>query len=247
MSPILKQIYVLPLTFFILTNVYFFLTNPVSTTFAVLITNSVFAALLIFHPWVFCQCQYISFMLFCSRLVKEFLGIELPSDVEADNFNELFTSFSLWIFEASFWILVLMLAIIVLLQIANSLVDSDFDAGASSPGLPSAKILELPTLQFSSYQEKNQSCVENECSICLEAFESQDNINTLHNCQHIYHPECINKWLTEHKNCPYCRAEAYKKDSVIHINERPTAEDNLHDLDSFMSATGFTFSLVPTI
>lgn len=253
MPSIFKQIYILPLASYVLATAYFFLVNPITANTAVLLANSLFAALLIFHPWAFCQCQYISFMLFCSRVIKEFMGIALPSDIEIDSLNELFINFSLWIFEAAFWLLVLMLAIIVLLQIANTLSDSDLDAGASSPTLPSAKIIELPTLQFSNYQEKmqiNQSCVENECSICLEAFESQDNINTLHNCQHIYHPECIKKWLIEHKNCPYCRTDVYKKDAVINIDDEEgiqAAQENNSDLNNFIVATGFSFSLLPTI
>jgi len=46
--------------------------------------------------------------------------------------------------------------------------------------------------------------VIDECSICYE--ELNENIIVLI-CGHSYHNECINKWIIEKKNCPYCREQ----------------------------------------
>ena len=41
---------------------------------------------------------------------------------------------------------------------------------------------------------------------------SKDNIIRQLNCNHIYHKECIDKYLLEYSNkCPICRAECGKK------------------------------------
>jgi len=45
-----------------------------------------------------------------------------------------------------------------------------------------------------------------ECSICLEEYNTNDNIIIL-DCNHIFHRECISKWFhnKDIKNCPLCR------------------------------------------
>jgi hypothetical protein len=50
----------------------------------------------------------------------------------------------------------------------------------------------------------------NTCSICQDEL-SKDNIIRQLNCSHIYHKECIDKYLLEYSNkCPICRAECRK-------------------------------------
>jgi hypothetical protein len=43
---------------------------------------------------------------------------------------------------------------------------------------------------------------EEECSICYD-----DNPTVILKCKHVYHKECIDKWLQEHSTCPQCRCE----------------------------------------
>jgi hypothetical protein len=51
----------------------------------------------------------------------------------------------------------------------------------------------------------------NTCSICQDEL-SKDNIIRQLNCSHIYHKECIDKYLLEYcSKCPICRAECRKK------------------------------------
>ena len=49
------------------------------------------------------------------------------------------------------------------------------------------------------------------CVICSDEFdESNDKeyITLLPECNHVFHPKCIKKWLTECKNtCPMCNKE----------------------------------------
>ena len=45
-----------------------------------------------------------------------------------------------------------------------------------------------------------------ECSICLCNFESSDRVGKLP-CRHMYHEDCLNKWIDKHNTCPVCRLE----------------------------------------
>jgi hypothetical protein len=65
---------------------------------------------------------------------------------------------------------------------------------------------EIPEKQYSEI-----STEFNTCSICQDEL-SKDNIIRQLNCSHIYHKECIDKYLLEYSSkCPICRAECRKK------------------------------------
>ncbi|XVE86380.1 hypothetical protein DITRI_Ditri18aG0030300 [Diplodiscus trichospermus] len=47
-----------------------------------------------------------------------------------------------------------------------------------------------------------------ECAVCLSMLENEEMARLLPNCKHIFHAECIDKWLASHSTCPLCRIEA---------------------------------------
>ncbi|CAJ1940616.1 unnamed protein product [Sphenostylis stenocarpa] len=52
---------------------------------------------------------------------------------------------------------------------------------------------------------------EDTCAVCLSQLEVDDEVRELMNCYHVFHRECIDRWLEhEHENhnptCPLCRA-----------------------------------------
>ena len=49
--------------------------------------------------------------------------------------------------------------------------------------------------------------LESSCCICLESFRKGEKINTLPNCKHSFHLECIDIWMTGHDTCPICRRQ----------------------------------------
>ena len=48
-----------------------------------------------------------------------------------------------------------------------------------------------------------QSECSNECTICLLQYTDETKKAT--ECQHIFHQECIDRWLQENNSCPLCR------------------------------------------
>ena len=55
------------------------------------------------------------------------------------------------------------------------------------------------------------SCVS--CSICINDFNTNEKVRILPRCGHIFHDECIRKWLVVQKSkfCPLCQAEVVKE------------------------------------
>ncbi len=53
------------------------------------------------------------------------------------------------------------------------------------------------------------------CPICLEEYEKGDDVCTSKNaCKHLFHTTCILDWLTDHDDCPNCRAPFVKKEKT---------------------------------
>ncbi|CAN8244227.1 unnamed protein product [Cochlearia groenlandica] len=64
--------------------------------------------------------------------------------------------------------------------------------------------------------ERYSPCVSDTCAVCLGDLEDGDDIRELVNCRHVFHVECIDRWLDyeccdgeeddNHRTCPLCRA-----------------------------------------
>ncbi|CAI2377343.1 unnamed protein product [Moneuplotes crassus] len=64
----------------------------------------------------------------------------------------------------------------------------------------------LKTIDINNNDAINQSIEEKEapnCCICTDDIESKANILP---CKHLFHPDCIKKWLKIHHACPICRS-----------------------------------------
>ena len=56
--------------------------------------------------------------------------------------------------------------------------------------------------------KKTKLCKANEnniCTICLQNFIKDETLITLPQCQHLFHEDCIHKWLKGNLICPICR------------------------------------------
>lgn len=84
---------------------------------------------------------------------------------------------------------------------------ASMQAPASSQGPPaaSAQVLHhLPQIRIT-----RQDLVEptnRECCVCFDLHRLNDKVLRLP-CAHVFHPQCITKWLQSHCTCPVCRYE----------------------------------------
>lgn len=72
-------------------------------------------------------------------------------------------------------------------------------------GLDPAILETFPTLVYSEVKEHKIGKGALECAICLNEFEDDDTIRLLPKCDHVFHQECIDAWLSNHVTCPVCR------------------------------------------
>ncbi|KAK7834693.1 ring-h2 finger protein atl79 [Quercus suber] len=60
-----------------------------------------------------------------------------------------------------------------------------------------------PSLVFSTGMKL--AGTEAECAICLSEFVEGEGIRVLGRCNHGFHVNCIQQWLSSHTSCPTCR------------------------------------------
>lgn len=65
-------------------------------------------------------------------------------------------------------------------------------------GLTREEIEGLSRIQYHSSGEKDL------CTICYCEFEEEEKVISLR-CKHLYHEECIVKWLEKNAKCPVCK------------------------------------------
>ncbi|KAJ7981553.1 RING-H2 finger protein [Quillaja saponaria] len=75
-------------------------------------------------------------------------------------------------------------------------------------GLDPTIIAALPKFVFKRQNSNNSQDGGIECAVCLNVLEDEERARKLPNCKHIFHVDCIDKWLSSHSTCPICRTEA---------------------------------------
>ncbi|CAH8390193.1 unnamed protein product [Eruca vesicaria subsp. sativa] len=71
-------------------------------------------------------------------------------------------------------------------------------------GLNPTLIASLPTFTVGAVSEETAAT---ECAVCLSVLEEQDTARELPSCKHVFHVDCVDKWLTTCSTCPVCRTE----------------------------------------
>eukprot|EP01018_Ginkgo_biloba_P020182 Gb_23076 [translate_table: standard] len=74
----------------------------------------------------------------------------------------------------------------------------------SNAGLPPGKIHPLPIKNYGSLKASHHYM--DDCVICRNSLQNQDNVRLLPTCKHYFHVHCIDMWLRRRANCPICRA-----------------------------------------
>lgn len=87
----------------------------------------------------------------------------------------------------------------------------------TSPCTVSARAIResLPVATYGEVRRKLPDCGST-CAVCLNELGCRDKVWELHNCCHVFHRRCLDRWLDhdEHKTCPLCRAPLLSTASV---------------------------------
>ncbi|PON81354.1 43kDa postsynaptic protein [Trema orientale] len=94
----------------------------------------------------------------------------------------------------------------------EELLDLGEAVGTQSRGLSEELINLLPTskYKFGSFFSRKKS--GERCVICQMRYKRGDRQMKLP-CKHVYHNECISKWLSINKVCPVCNTEVFGEES----------------------------------
>lgn len=68
-------------------------------------------------------------------------------------------------------------------------------------GLTDDQVNRLPKLNYTSTNNNT------ECAVCLDNFKEYEECVMIPTCLHLFHYECIKKWLNDKRTCPNCRCD----------------------------------------
>ena len=63
----------------------------------------------------------------------------------------------------------------------------------------------LPVLLYTMIPKTNEDPPDT-CAICQEKYGEMDMVTFLY-CNHLFHYDCISRWIDNKGTCPYCRNE----------------------------------------
>ncbi|KAI9106578.1 hypothetical protein K1719_022106 [Acacia pycnantha] len=87
--------------------------------------------------------------------------------------------------------------------------DDGFPIGNSERhprGLDPEIIRTFPTFVYSTVKGLKIGRSTLECAVCLNEFQDHETLRFIPKCSHVFHPACIDLWLSSHSTCPVCRA-----------------------------------------
>ncbi|KAL2536265.1 RING-H2 finger protein ATL57 [Forsythia ovata] len=64
----------------------------------------------------------------------------------------------------------------------------------------------MKSLPLVAYGVAAKHQIIEDCPICLSEFEEREIVKMIPFCQHMFHPRCIDTWLSSHVTCPVCRS-----------------------------------------
>ncbi|GLJ55448.1 hypothetical protein SUGI_1190640 [Cryptomeria japonica] len=77
----------------------------------------------------------------------------------------------------------------------------------------------LPLLTFGKFAERFSEIEEEVvCAVCLNSFEKDDEIRELCNCSHVFHGNCLDKWIDQRQDtCPLCRCSLLPQRQILDV------------------------------
>ncbi|KAL0367844.1 UNVERIFIED_CONTAM: putative E3 ubiquitin-protein ligase RHA4A [Sesamum radiatum] len=82
----------------------------------------------------------------------------------------------------------------------------------------------LCTVLFDEDMEARDSL----CCVCLGEFEVKEELVQVPSCKHIFHIDCLRRWLLKNSTCPLCRSPVVSgNNSGSHHHQPPTSPANL--------------------
>ncbi|KAL9682608.1 hypothetical protein QQ045_014410 [Rhodiola kirilowii] len=88
-------------------------------------------------------------------------------------------------------------------------------------GIDPEAINAFPVVKYSDVKDIQIGKGILECAVCLSEFGDEDLVRLLPECDHVFHPHCIDKWLASHATCPVCRTnllQPLESNDYVHVD-----------------------------
>lgn len=105
-------------------------------------------------------------------------------------------------------IIAAILLVFIFLLLLGYYLLSESSKCESAIGIDPQLLETFPILLYSSIMKHVKEGDEGPlpCAVCLADFDDNDTVRVLPPCNHIFHPPCIDAWLSTHHTCPVCRS-----------------------------------------
>lgn len=93
----------------------------------------------------------------------------------------------------------------------------------------------LPATKYGELTDTEEGCC---CAVCLFEFSEEEEIRCLKNCRHIFHRNCVDRWIDlDQKTCPLCRTGFVPDDMVDDYNQRLWVASGISEFYSYADYT----------
>ncbi|PKI39759.1 hypothetical protein CRG98_039804 [Punica granatum] len=103
----------------------------------------------------------------------------------------------------------------------QQLAENDPNRYGPPPASESA-VRALPSIKITQ-ELLNSSSGLSQCIVCQDEFD-QGSVALEMPCKHVYHRDCLLKWLSSHNSCPVCRLELPTDDADYEITRRARSQ-----------------------
>ena len=90
---------------------------------------------------------------------------------------------------------------ILLVELFNGVREEEIEEEGEEQRLQALELLPPPI----NYKNLAASSSLRDCAICLEDFVDGESCRVFSVCKHIFHLDCVDKWLRNNPTCPICR------------------------------------------
>lgn len=103
--------------------------------------------------------------------------------------------------------LILLFLFLTLIRSFTNSLRAESSKCENDKGINPQLLKTFPILLYSTIIKHFNESVEDplQCAVCLGEFNNNDKVRVLPQCNHVFHPPCIDAWLSSHVTCPVCR------------------------------------------
>jgi len=99
-----------------------------------------------------------------------------------------------------------------IIDMLNALQNVNWGGSNAPSGTTEEQRASIPERPYRRAEEEKENAT---CSVCLSRVEDGESVKTLP-CKHVYHPQCIDRWLERSTMCPVCKRDVLTGEHQTH-------------------------------